>query len=158
MNNIEDKDTRETLTILGLFPGSNPNVTEVQVQAQVTKVLSQIEAGDYETVTLTEEYCARSLEDKVCSRIQQRAEVGLAKYGVTMERTDLSEKEWLEHAQEEALDLAVYLEKLKEASCIFSKDDLNEILWAVKYISREHGKTTNRAILIKKLQDAIKLV
>lgn len=29
-----------------------------------------------------------------------------------MERTDLSEIEWLKHAQEEAMDLAVYLEKL----------------------------------------------
>ena len=29
-----------------------------------------------------------------------------------MERTDLSELEWLVHAQEEAMDLAIYLEKL----------------------------------------------
>ena len=29
-----------------------------------------------------------------------------------MERTDLSKKDWLIHAQEEALDLAVYLQKL----------------------------------------------
>jgi hypothetical protein len=29
-----------------------------------------------------------------------------------MERTDLSRLEWLKHAQEEAMDLAVYLQKL----------------------------------------------
>ena len=29
-----------------------------------------------------------------------------------MERTDLSELDWLIHAQEEAMDLAIYLEKL----------------------------------------------
>ena len=39
-----------------------------------------------------------------------RSEVGLRKYGTTTERTDLGPLAWLRHAQEEALDLAVYLE------------------------------------------------
>jgi hypothetical protein len=29
-----------------------------------------------------------------------------------MDRTDLSEKDWLQHAYEEALDLAIYLKKI----------------------------------------------
>jgi len=41
-----------------------------------------------------------------------RAEVGKKKYNTTMDRTDLTELEWLIHAQEEAMDLAIYLEKL----------------------------------------------
>ena len=52
------------------------------------------------------------IEEKVCERILERAKVGESKYGVTMEREDLSRLEWLKHAQEEAMDLAVYLEKL----------------------------------------------
>ena len=52
------------------------------------------------------------IEEKVCERILDRANVGKSKYGVTMEREDLSRLEWLKHAQEEAMDLAVYLEKL----------------------------------------------
>jgi hypothetical protein len=52
------------------------------------------------------------IEDAVAAKLQKRAEVGLAKYGVTMERTDLSRLDWLIHAQEEAMDLAVYLERL----------------------------------------------
>lgn len=52
------------------------------------------------------------VEEAVSAKILKRAEVGLAKYGVTMERTDLSRLEWLIHAQEEAMDLAVYLERL----------------------------------------------
>lgn len=52
------------------------------------------------------------IEDEVCKKIQQRAEVGLNKYGVTMETAPLSRLEWLIHAQEEAMDLAVYLQKL----------------------------------------------
>ena len=55
------------------------------------------------------------IEDEVCKRIQERAEVGKSKYGVTMETAPLSQLEWLIHAQEEAMDLAVYLQKLIEA-------------------------------------------
>ena len=54
------------------------------------------------------------IEEEVCKRIQQRAEVGKGKYGVTMETAPLSKLEWLIHAQEEAMDLAVYLQKLIE--------------------------------------------
>lgn len=44
--------------------------------------------------------------------LKTRAEIGLQKYGVTTERTDLSRIDWLKHAQAEALDLAVYLQRL----------------------------------------------
>lgn len=52
------------------------------------------------------------IEEQVCYKLIKRSEVGKKKYGTTMERTDLSELDWLKHAQEEAMDLAVYLEKL----------------------------------------------
>ena len=52
------------------------------------------------------------IEDNVCKKLQQRAELGLSKYGVTLLRTDLTTLDWLVHAQEEALDLANYLEVL----------------------------------------------
>ena len=52
------------------------------------------------------------IEDKVCNKILERSKVGESKYGTTMERQDLSRLEWLKHAQEEAMDLAVYLQKL----------------------------------------------
>lgn len=55
-----------------------------------------------------------AIEEQVCYKILKRAEVGKKKYGVTMERKDLTELQWLKHAQEEAMDLAVYLEKLIE--------------------------------------------
>jgi|TARA_R110002020_G_scaffold302616_1_gene518040 hypothetical protein len=53
-----------------------------------------------------------SIEYKVCTKITQRANVGKKKYGTTMDRKDLTKLQWLKHAQEEAMDLAVYLEKL----------------------------------------------
>lgn len=52
------------------------------------------------------------IEESVIAKIKERRERGRAKYGVTMERTDLSRPDWLRHAQEEALDLAIYLERL----------------------------------------------
>ena len=53
-------------------------------------------------------------EDEVCKKIQQRAKVGLNKYGTTMERKDLSVQEWLIHLQEELMDAAVYVQRLIE--------------------------------------------
>ena len=44
--------------------------------------------------------------------VRSRAEVGLAKYGVTVSDRPLTRRQWLRHAQEEALDLAVYLQRL----------------------------------------------
>ncbi len=65
------------------------------------------------------------IEDEVCKKIQGRAEVGKNKYGVTMETAPLSRLEWLIHAQEEAMDLAVYLQKLIEEIVSKQKKTLN---------------------------------
>lgn len=53
-----------------------------------------------------------SIVESVLSKYKQRSEVGINKYGVTLDRTDLTDLEWLIHAQEEAMDLSLYLEKL----------------------------------------------
>lgn len=50
--------------------------------------------------------------ESVKQKHDQRAERGLSKYGVNMTRRDLSTLDWLIHAQEEAMDLAVYLERI----------------------------------------------
>ena len=50
--------------------------------------------------------------EEVAHKLLIRSHVGIQKYGTTMERTDLSELDWLIHAQEEAMDLAVYLQRL----------------------------------------------
>ena len=54
------------------------------------------------------------IEDEVCEEIQARAEHGLNKYGVTMERGDLNTREWLQHLLEELLDAAVYVKRLQK--------------------------------------------
>ena len=53
-----------------------------------------------------------SVVNKVINKIQSRSEAGIKKYNTTMDRTDLDKLDWLIHAQEEAMDLAIYLQKL----------------------------------------------
>ena len=54
------------------------------------------------------------IEEQVIEQIRNRAVVGERKYGVTLERKDLNLLEWLQHLQEELMDAACYVEKLKE--------------------------------------------
>lgn len=50
----------------------------------------------------------------VIKDIANRAEVGLKKYNTTMDREDLISSDWVQHAYEEALDMAIYLKRLKK--------------------------------------------
>lgn len=52
-----------------------------------------------------------SIVDSVVDEHIKRAQMGKEKYGQTLDRTDLSVLEYLQHAKEEAMDLALYLEK-----------------------------------------------
>jgi hypothetical protein len=60
----------------------------------------------------------QQIEDKivlrVLSRFAERSQVGINKYKTTLERTDLDTLQWLTHAQEEAMDFVLYLERLKD--------------------------------------------
>ena len=51
----------------------------------------------------------------VIKKFSDRAAVGKAKYGVTLDRTDLKPHDWIQHAQEELMDGILYLEKLKQS-------------------------------------------
>ena len=52
------------------------------------------------------------VEYRVCEKMIARASFGLNKYGVSVKNAPLTKLQWLIHAQEEAMDLAVYLQKL----------------------------------------------
>ena len=51
------------------------------------------------------------IEELVCEDIAQRQQLGIAKYGTTVAGNPLELKQWLHHAYEEALDMAVYLKR-----------------------------------------------
>jgi hypothetical protein len=59
-----------------------------------------------------------NIEDKavegVVNKILKRSDVGLKKYGTNLNRNDLTTLDWINHAQEEAMDLCLYLEKIKQ--------------------------------------------
>jgi len=52
-----------------------------------------------------------TIVEAVRDDLQRRSEIGIKKYNTTLDRTDLTEIDWLNHAYEEALDLALYLKK-----------------------------------------------
>lgn len=52
--------------------------------------------------------------EKVVDLMRSRSVVGLAKYKVTTERTDLTPLEWLRHWQAENADATIYAEKLAQ--------------------------------------------
>lgn len=55
-----------------------------------------------------------SIVKSVINKFQERSNVGIQKYGTTLDRNDLTYLEWINHAQEEAMDFILYLEKLKQ--------------------------------------------
>lgn len=55
-----------------------------------------------------------SVVQSVVEAFISRSEVGRAKYGTNLDRTDLKTLDWIQHAQEEFMDGILYLEKLKK--------------------------------------------
>jgi hypothetical protein len=50
---------------------------------------------------------------KVLAKYYERSQLGIKKYGRTLDRDDLSLTDWLNHLQEELMDATLYIEKLK---------------------------------------------
>jgi hypothetical protein len=55
-----------------------------------------------------------TIVESVINQFRERSEVGIKKYGTTLDRTDLSALDWINHAQQELMDGILYLEKLKQ--------------------------------------------
>jgi len=55
-----------------------------------------------------------TIVESVTNQFKERSEVGINKYGVTLDRNDLTTLEWIEHAKQELMDGILYLEKLKQ--------------------------------------------
>ena len=55
-----------------------------------------------------------SILESVIKKYRERSELGITKYGVTLDRKDLTIEDWITHAQEEAMDLSLYLERIKQ--------------------------------------------
>ena len=51
--------------------------------------------------------------ERVVSLFRSRSQRGIDKYGITLDKNELSNREWLQHLQEELMDAALYVEKIK---------------------------------------------
>ena len=76
-------------------------------------LLQEDKQDDKSSQTVNNSYCADSIVNSVISAFIGRSNVGLQKYGTTLDRDDLSVLDWIQHAQEEHMDAILYLEKLK---------------------------------------------
>jgi hypothetical protein len=74
----------------------------------VTKEYHYVEDKNGELVQLD------SVVSSILSQFTTRALMGKAKYGVDLDRTDLTLLEWIEHAKQEHMDAILYLEKIKQ--------------------------------------------
>lgn len=63
------------------------------------------------------------IEAMVCADIAKRQALGIAKYGTTVSENPLDLRAWLQHAYEEALDMAIYLKRAM-AEIDRAKDDM----------------------------------
>ena len=55
-----------------------------------------------------------SVVTSIINQFTKRAQFGKAKYGVDLDRDDLTLLEWIEHAKQEHMDAILYLEKIKQ--------------------------------------------
>lgn len=56
--------------------------------------------------------CQSDVYKEVITDLISREKMGRMKYGTTVDKANLSEREWMQHAYEEALDFAIYLKRM----------------------------------------------
>jgi hypothetical protein len=95
-----------------------------------------------------EEIIKDSIVESVVNRFKERSEVGIAKYGTTMDRKDLSTLEWMIHFREELMDGLLYLERVikdtqKENIIDIMKSDEELGLYANTFSGTTSSTTNN---------------
>jgi hypothetical protein len=99
----------------------------------------------YTSTSTADRSLSDSIVESVINKYKQRSKLGIEKYGVTMDRKDLSDVDWLTHAQEEALDLSLYLEKMivKKKMYADAFEWLEQQLYKTKWDELTHNEKMN---------------
>ena len=102
--------------IVGKTYASKTSVEEEDLFMQAVKqqheaVLESEKQYNKKYVDQSKTFIPDSIVEKIREEMFIRAEMGFKKYNATLDRTDLSIIDYLQHAKEEAMDLALYLEK-----------------------------------------------
>ena len=103
---------------LGYQKEGYSDLSQDQKIAIVPQILGELRAEhasleDKSLQAVNNSYCSDSIVNSVISAFIGRSNIGLQKYGTTLDRDDLSVLDWIQHAQEEHMDAILYLEKLK---------------------------------------------
>ena len=100
---------------LGYQKEGYSDLSQDQKIAIVPQILGEptVPLDDKSSQTVNNSYCADSIVNSVIGAFIGRSNIGLQKYGTTLDRDDLSVLDWIQHAQEEHMDAILYLEKLK---------------------------------------------
>lgn len=53
-----------------------------------------------------------SVVQEITDKFHKRSEAGIKKYGVTLDRTDLTPEQWILHLQEELMDAILYSQRV----------------------------------------------
>jgi glycosyl transferase family 25 len=78
-------------------------------QDQKIAIIPQVVLSNY----VEAKHTSDSIVNTVIDSFIKRSNLGLQKYGTTLDRDDLNVLDWIQHAQEEHMDAILYLEKLK---------------------------------------------
>jgi len=125
-NKIKKKMKDKEITIEEWCENNNNDVKFAQWLAENHYVLNNIQNGmhwwknecgfensGFLYIKFKKEQMKDTIVESVIEQFKQRSEVGINKYGVTLDRTDLTPLDWMNHLQQELMDATLYIEKLK---------------------------------------------
>lgn len=81
------------------------------IARHVADALTAAKALRRECKEQSEDRPTDAVVDAVRADLLRRSQIGIAKYGTTLEREDLSLRDWAQHTYEEMLDAANYLKR-----------------------------------------------
>jgi hypothetical protein len=99
----------------------NELVNKEWEKAEVRQRIVDYNGNDGLHYDCEEDSIVDNVVENVIERYRDRSAVGIKKYGTTLQRNNLSTLEWVNHAQEEAMDFVLYLEKLRDGLIISGK-------------------------------------
>jgi len=83
------------------------------VSSRLNELIDQAELAVNPRPNILEQYLATRdpVVEQVIELMRKRSRVGKVKYGVGLDRTDLNEREWLQHLMEELADALGYAQR-----------------------------------------------
>ena len=91
---------------------SEPPEQPAKIQPEHSTYISMV-SPETSTVELKQVELCDTIVNSVVEKFIERSNLGMKKYGTTLDRTDLSPEEWANHMQEELMDAILYLERLR---------------------------------------------